>query len=171
MSKPGDQVSAAGSSPSGPARQHQSHPEETEEELREHQGLSSSSSSSSCTSAQESGPLRGLVIKQEPPDPQEQEEREQRERQAEKDFLFRQVRIQSKRKKKMERSRPGGHLAEEFTPLFKKSILQPGTCKFHPLRLSHRVCNRGCLSNIIWSDYTFLWSECDDNLKLRLDTF
>lgn len=100
MSKPGDQVSAAGSSPSGPARQHQSHPEETEEELREHQGLSSSSSSSSCTSAQESGPLRGLVIKQEPPDPQEQEEREQRERQAEKDFLFRQVRIQSKRKKK-----------------------------------------------------------------------
>uniref|UniRef100_A0A671VZP1 Histone deacetylase n=1 Tax=Sparus aurata TaxID=8175 RepID=A0A671VZP1_SPAAU len=76
---------------SGPARQHQSHPEETEEELREHQGLSSSSSSSSTTSVQETGPLRGLVIKQEPPDPQEQqEERELRERQVEKDFLFRQ---------------------------------------------------------------------------------
>uniref|UniRef100_A0A3B4YWS0 Histone deacetylase n=1 Tax=Seriola lalandi dorsalis TaxID=1841481 RepID=A0A3B4YWS0_SERLL len=75
---------------SGPARQHQSHPEETEEELREHQGLSSSSSSSSSTSVQETGPLRGLVIKQEPPDIQEQEEREQRERQAEQDFLFRQ---------------------------------------------------------------------------------
>ncbi|KAM9347661.1 histone deacetylase 4 [Symphorus nematophorus] len=88
MSKPSDQ--AASSSGSGPARQHQSHPEETEEELREHQGLSSSSSSSSSTSVQETGPLRGLVIKQEPPDPQEQEEREQRERQAEKDFLFRQ---------------------------------------------------------------------------------
>uniref|UniRef100_A0A671VY24 Histone deacetylase n=1 Tax=Sparus aurata TaxID=8175 RepID=A0A671VY24_SPAAU len=86
-----DQVSAAGSSTSGPARQHQSHPEETEEELREHQGLSSSSSSSSTTSVQETGPLRGLVIKQEPPDPQEQqEERELRERQVEKDFLFRQ---------------------------------------------------------------------------------
>ncbi|KAM8748795.1 histone deacetylase 4 isoform 2-T4 [Acanthopagrus schlegelii] len=82
MSKPSDQVSAAGSSTSGPARQHQSHPEETEEELREHQGLSSSSSSSSTTSVQETGPLRGLVIKQEPPDPQEQqEERELRERQ------------------------------------------------------------------------------------------
>ncbi|XP_023278889.1 histone deacetylase 4 [Seriola lalandi dorsalis] len=90
MSKPSDQVSAAGSSASGPARQHQSHPEETEEELREHQGLSSSSSSSSSTSVQETGPLRGLVIKQEPPDIQEQEEREQRERQAEQDFLFRQ---------------------------------------------------------------------------------
>uniref|UniRef100_A0A671VY69 Histone deacetylase n=1 Tax=Sparus aurata TaxID=8175 RepID=A0A671VY69_SPAAU len=91
MSKPSDQVSAAGSSTSGPARQHQSHPEETEEELREHQGLSSSSSSSSTTSVQETGPLRGLVIKQEPPDPQEQqEERELRERQVEKDFLFRQ---------------------------------------------------------------------------------
>uniref|UniRef100_A0A3Q3KEV9 Histone deacetylase n=1 Tax=Monopterus albus TaxID=43700 RepID=A0A3Q3KEV9_MONAL len=74
---------------SGPARQHQSHPEETEEELREHQGLSSSSSSSS-TSAQETGALRGLVIKQEPPDAQEQEDSEQRERQAEQDFLFRQ---------------------------------------------------------------------------------
>uniref|UniRef100_A0A4W6GA51 Histone deacetylase n=1 Tax=Lates calcarifer TaxID=8187 RepID=A0A4W6GA51_LATCA len=73
-----------------PARQHQSHPEETEEELREHQGLSSSSSSSSTTSVPETGPLRGLVIKQEPPDLQEQEEREQRERQAEQDFLFRQ---------------------------------------------------------------------------------
>lgn len=96
MSKPGDQVSAASSSPSGPARQHQSHPEETEEELREHQGLSSSSLSSSSTSAQETGPLRGLVIKQEPLDPQEQEEREQRERQAEKDFLFRQVRMQAR---------------------------------------------------------------------------
>ena len=95
MSKPSDQVSAAGSSTSGPARQHQSHPEETEEELREHQGLSSSSSSSSTTSVQETGPLRGLVIKQEPPDPQEQqEERELRERQVEKDFLFRQVRKQ-----------------------------------------------------------------------------
>ncbi|XP_070770157.1 histone deacetylase 4 [Enoplosus armatus] len=90
MSKPSDQVSAAGSSASGPARQHQSHPEETEEELREHQGLSSSSSSSSSTSVQETGPLRGLVIKQEPPDPQEQDEREQRERQVEQDFLFRQ---------------------------------------------------------------------------------
>ncbi|XP_073329361.1 histone deacetylase 4 isoform X1 [Pagrus major] len=91
MSKPSDQVSAASSSTSGPARQHQSHPEETEEELREHQGLSSSSSSSSSTSVQDTGPLRGLVIKQEPPDPQEQqEEREQRERQVEKDFLFRQ---------------------------------------------------------------------------------
>ncbi|KAF0026106.1 hypothetical protein F2P81_020843 [Scophthalmus maximus] len=91
ISKPGDQVSAAGSSASGPARQHQSHPEETEEELREHQGLSSSSSSSSSTSVQET--LRGLVIKQEPPDLQEQEEMEQRERQAEQDFLFRQQRI------------------------------------------------------------------------------
>ncbi|XP_075961307.1 histone deacetylase 4 isoform X2 [Anarhichas minor] len=86
MSKPGDQVSAASSSASGPARQHQSHPEETEEELREHQGLSLSSPSSSSTSAQETGPLRGLVIKQEPPDPQEhqQEEREM-------DYLFRQA--------------------------------------------------------------------------------
>uniref|UniRef100_A0A7N8X5Y2 Histone deacetylase n=1 Tax=Mastacembelus armatus TaxID=205130 RepID=A0A7N8X5Y2_9TELE len=72
---------------SGPPRQHQSHPEETEEELREHQALSSSSSSS--TSTQETGPLWGLAIKQEPPD-QEQEEREHRERQAEQDFLFRQ---------------------------------------------------------------------------------
>ncbi|XP_040004564.1 histone deacetylase 4 isoform X2 [Xiphias gladius] len=90
MSKPSDQVSATGSSASGTPRQHQSHPEETEEELREHQGLSSSSSSSSSTSVQEMGPLRGVVIKQEPPDLQEQEEREQRERQAEQDFLFRQ---------------------------------------------------------------------------------
>ncbi|XP_027133287.1 histone deacetylase 4 isoform X3 [Larimichthys crocea] len=90
MSKPSDQVSAVSSSASGPARQHQSHPEETEEELREHQELSTSSSSSSSTSIQETGPLRGLVIKQEPPDPQEQDEREQRDRQAEKDFLFRQ---------------------------------------------------------------------------------
>ncbi|XP_026232357.1 histone deacetylase 4 isoform X2 [Anabas testudineus] len=90
MSKPSDQVSATGSSTTGPARQHQSHPEETEEELREHQGLSSSSSSSSSTSAQDIGPLRGLVIKKEPLDLQEQEEREQRERQAEQDFLFRQ---------------------------------------------------------------------------------
>ncbi|XP_044071994.1 histone deacetylase 4 isoform X2 [Siniperca chuatsi] len=89
MSKPSDQVSAASSSASGPARQHQSHPEETEEELREHQGLSSSSSSSS-TSVHETGPLRALVIKQEPADPQEQDEREQRERQVEQDFLFRQ---------------------------------------------------------------------------------
>ncbi|KAM9851362.1 histone deacetylase 4-like [Aulostomus maculatus] len=87
MSKPGDQVSAASATSS--ARQHQSHPEETEEELREHQGLSSSSSSSS-SSVLEAGPVRGLVIKQEPPDPQEQEEREQRERQAEQEFLFRQ---------------------------------------------------------------------------------
>ncbi|KAM3607056.1 uncharacterized protein V6R79_001317 [Siganus canaliculatus] len=96
MSKPSDQVSVASSGTSGPARQHQSHPEETEEELREHQGLSSSSSSSNSstsnsTSVQEMGPLRGMVIKQEPPDPQEQqEEREQRDRQVEKDFLFRQ---------------------------------------------------------------------------------
>lgn len=95
MSKPTDQVSASGSSVTGPARQHQSHPEETEEELREHQGLSSSSSSSSSTSVQDTGPLRGLVIKQEPPDTQEQEEREQKERQAEQDFLFRQVRASS----------------------------------------------------------------------------
>lgn len=100
MSKPNDQVSAAGSSASGPARQHQSHPEETEEELKEHQGLSSSSSSSSSISAQETGPLRGLVIKQEPPDLQEQEEREQRERQAEQDFLFRQVRMRGEEKVK-----------------------------------------------------------------------
>ncbi|XP_054871555.1 histone deacetylase 4 isoform X5 [Amphiprion ocellaris] len=90
MSKPSDQVSAAGSGASGPGRQHQSHPEETEEELREHQGLSSSSSSSSSTSVQETGIVRGIVIKQEPPDPQEQEEREQRERQADQDFLFKQ---------------------------------------------------------------------------------
>uniref|UniRef100_A0A674MK78 Histone deacetylase n=1 Tax=Takifugu rubripes TaxID=31033 RepID=A0A674MK78_TAKRU len=67
--------------PSGPARQHQSHPEETEEELREHQGLPSSSSPPTPSS---------VVIKQEPVDPQEVEEKEQRERQAEKDFLFRQ---------------------------------------------------------------------------------
>uniref|UniRef100_A0A8D0AF57 Histone deacetylase n=1 Tax=Sander lucioperca TaxID=283035 RepID=A0A8D0AF57_SANLU len=73
------------SSTSGPGRQHQSHPEETEEELREHQGLSLSSSSSSSPSTQETGPLRGLVIKQEPPDPQEQEERD-----VEQEFLFRQ---------------------------------------------------------------------------------
>ncbi|KAA8593188.1 hypothetical protein FQN60_009304 [Etheostoma spectabile] len=85
MSKPSDQVSLASSSTSGPGRQHQSHPEETEEELREHQGLSLSSSSSPST--QEAGPLRGLVIKQEPPDPQEQEERD-----AEQELLFRQVR-------------------------------------------------------------------------------
>ncbi len=96
MSKPSDQVSAASSSQDRPARQHQSHPEETEEELREHQGLSSSSSSSSTTSVPETGPLRGLVIKQEPPDPQEQEEREQRERQVEQDFLFRQVRMRGR---------------------------------------------------------------------------
>uniref|UniRef100_H3CU09 Histone deacetylase n=1 Tax=Tetraodon nigroviridis TaxID=99883 RepID=H3CU09_TETNG len=83
-------VSAVSSSPSGPARQHQSHPEETEEELREHQGLSSSSSSSPSVSVKEAGPIRGVVIKQEPVDPQELEEKEQRERQAEKDFLFRQ---------------------------------------------------------------------------------
>ncbi|XP_010768112.1 histone deacetylase 4 [Notothenia coriiceps] len=93
MSKPGDQVSAVGSSASGPGRQHQSHPEETEEELREHQGLSlSPSSSSSPMSAQEMGPLRGMVIKQEPQDPQEHEERENRERlrDQEQDFMFRQ---------------------------------------------------------------------------------
>ncbi|XP_041856753.1 histone deacetylase 4 isoform X4 [Melanotaenia boesemani] len=90
MSKPGDQVSAPGSGSSVAGRQHQSHPEETEEELREHQGLSSSSSPSSSTSVQETSLLRGLVIKQEPPDPQEGEEREQRERQAEQDFLFKQ---------------------------------------------------------------------------------
>ncbi|XP_061579920.1 histone deacetylase 4 isoform X2 [Cololabis saira] len=86
MSKPGDQVSAAGPSASVPGRQHQSHPEETEEELREHQGLSSSSSSSSSTSAQETRLPRGVIIKQEPPDPEEQEDL--RERQAEQDFLF-----------------------------------------------------------------------------------
>ncbi|XP_062420935.1 histone deacetylase 4 isoform X2 [Pungitius pungitius] len=87
MSKPGDQVSAASSSASGPARQHQSHPEETEEELREHQELSLASfSASSSASAQDSG--RGLVIKQEPPDPQEQQQQE--ERLVEQDFLFRQ---------------------------------------------------------------------------------
>ncbi|XP_034064666.1 histone deacetylase 4 [Gymnodraco acuticeps] len=92
MSKPGDQVSAVGSSASGPGRQHQSHPEETEEELREHQGLSLSPSSSSPMSAQETGPLRGMVIKQEPQDPQEHEEREKRERlrDQEQDFMFRQ---------------------------------------------------------------------------------
>ncbi|XP_076018027.1 histone deacetylase 4 isoform X2 [Genypterus blacodes] len=88
ISKPSDQVSSPSSNASGPGRQHQSHPEETEEELREHQGLSSSSSSSSL-SVQES--LRGLVIKQEPPDPQEQEEREHRERQVEQEVLFRQA--------------------------------------------------------------------------------
>lgn len=37
--------------------------------------------------------MRSVVIKQEPVDPQEVEEKEQRERQAEKDFLFRQVRM------------------------------------------------------------------------------
>ncbi|XP_035029815.2 histone deacetylase 4 isoform X1 [Hippoglossus stenolepis] len=86
ISKPGDQVSSACSIASGSARQHQSHPEETEEELREHQGLSSLSSAS----MQETGLLRGMVIKQEPLDLQEQEEIEQRERLAEQDFLFRQ---------------------------------------------------------------------------------
>lgn len=91
MSKPGDQVSPAGSSSSVSSRQHQSHPEETEEELREHQGLSSSSSSSSSSSMPETGLIRGLVIKQEPPDLQEQEEWDQRERQAEQDFVFKQV--------------------------------------------------------------------------------
>ncbi|KAK5921248.1 hypothetical protein CgunFtcFv8_024967 [Champsocephalus gunnari] len=92
MSKPGDPVSAVGSSASGPGRQHQSHPEETEEELREHQGLSLSPSSTSPMSAQETGPLRGMVIKQEPQDPQEHEEREKRERlrDQEQDFMFRQ---------------------------------------------------------------------------------
>lgn len=95
MSKPADQVSAVSSSPSGPARQHQSHPEETEEELREHQGLSSSSPPppSSLVSGKEAAPMRGVVIKQEPVDPQELDEKEQRERQAEKDFLFRQVKM------------------------------------------------------------------------------
>ncbi|KAM7380816.1 hypothetical protein PAMP_004089 [Pampus punctatissimus] len=88
MSKPSDQVPTASSNASGPGRQHQSHPEETEEELREHQGLSSSSSSS--PSVPEAGPVRGIVIKQEPADPQEQEEREQRERQAEQELMFRQ---------------------------------------------------------------------------------
>lgn len=93
MSKPSEQVSAVSSSPSGAARQHQSHPEETEEELREHQGLASSSPPpSSSLSVKEAGPMRTVVIKQEPVDPQELEEKEQRERQAEKDFLFRQVR-------------------------------------------------------------------------------
>lgn len=94
MSKPADQASSVSSSPSGPARQHQSHPEETEEELREHQGLAPSSSPpSSSVSVKEAGPMRGVVIKQEPVDPQELEEKEQRERQAEKDFLFRQVKM------------------------------------------------------------------------------
>ncbi|XP_054908925.1 histone deacetylase 4 isoform X2 [Poeciliopsis prolifica] len=96
MSKPGDQVSAVSSGVSVPGRQHQSHPEETEEELREHQGLTSSSSSSSTSSGPESGLIRGLVIKQEPPDLQEQEERDQRdqrERQAEQDFMFKQQAI------------------------------------------------------------------------------
>ncbi|MEQ2214810.1 Histone deacetylase 4 [Xenoophorus captivus] len=95
MSKPGDQVSVAGSGASVPGRQHQSHPEETEEELREHQGLTSSSSSSSTSSGPETGLIRGLIIKQEPPDLQEEEEREQldqRERQAEQDFVFKQLR-------------------------------------------------------------------------------
>lgn len=93
MSKPSEQVSAVSSSPSGAARQHQSHPEETEEELREHQDLASSSPPpSSSLSVKEAGPMRAVVIKQEPVDPQELEEKEQRERQAEKDFLFRQVR-------------------------------------------------------------------------------
>lgn len=91
MSKPGDQVSAVGSITSVAGRQHQSHPEETEEELREHQGLSSSSSSSSSTSIQETRLPRGLVIKQEPPDPEEQEERDLRTRQTDQDFLFKQV--------------------------------------------------------------------------------
>ncbi|MED6277813.1 Histone deacetylase 4, partial [Characodon lateralis] len=96
MSKPGDQVSVAGSGASVPGRQHQSHPEETEEELREHQGLTSSSSSSSTSSGPETGLIRGLIIKQEPPDLQEEEEREQldqRERQAEQDFMFKQQAI------------------------------------------------------------------------------
>uniref|UniRef100_A0A3P8ZZB8 Histone deacetylase n=1 Tax=Esox lucius TaxID=8010 RepID=A0A3P8ZZB8_ESOLU len=53
----------------GPGRQHESHPEETEEELREHQAL--------CP--QDGGLLRGVTIKQEPPEPQE-EERDHRER-------------------------------------------------------------------------------------------
>lgn len=97
MSKPPDQVPAVSSSPSGPARQHQSHPEETEEELREHQGLSSSSSPPSLlVSVKEAGPMRGMVIKQEPVGPHELEEKEQRERQAEKDFLFRQVKMWEK---------------------------------------------------------------------------
>uniref|UniRef100_A0A3Q1CZT6 Histone deacetylase n=1 Tax=Amphiprion ocellaris TaxID=80972 RepID=A0A3Q1CZT6_AMPOC len=86
-------------------RQHQSHPEETEEELREHQGLSSSSSSSSSTSVQETGIVRGIVIKQEPPDPQEQEEREQRERQADQDFLFKQVRMRKQQALLLEQQR------------------------------------------------------------------
>ena len=95
MSKPSDPVSATSSGSSGPTRQHQSHPEETEEELREHQGLSLSSSAPT----QETGPLRGLVIKQEPPDTQELEERDKRERQAEQEFLFRQVRTWDRERK------------------------------------------------------------------------
>uniref|UniRef100_A0A3B3V6V8 Histone deacetylase n=1 Tax=Poecilia latipinna TaxID=48699 RepID=A0A3B3V6V8_9TELE len=75
-------------------RQHQSHPEETEEELREHQGLTSSSSSSSTSSGPETGLIRGLVIKQEPPDLQEQEEREQRDqRERQQAMLLEQQRI------------------------------------------------------------------------------
>uniref|UniRef100_A0A3B5M783 Histone deacetylase n=1 Tax=Xiphophorus couchianus TaxID=32473 RepID=A0A3B5M783_9TELE len=77
-----------------PGRQHQSHPEETEEELREHQGLTSSSSSSSTSSGPETGLIRGLVIKQEPPDLQEQEEREQRDqRERQQAMLLEQQRI------------------------------------------------------------------------------
>lgn len=131
MSKPGDQVSATGSSPSGQARQHQSHPEETEEELREHQGLSSSSSSSSSTSAQEAGPLRGMVIKQEPLDPKEQEDTEHKERQAEKDFLFRQVRTQGEEKEEEELSeiKSSSLLKNPLSKL--KQTLKLGACKFH----------------------------------------
>uniref|UniRef100_A0A6Q2WQQ9 Histone deacetylase n=1 Tax=Esox lucius TaxID=8010 RepID=A0A6Q2WQQ9_ESOLU len=63
----------------GPGRQHESHPEETEEELREHQAL--------CP--QDGGLLRGVTIKQEPPEPQE-EERDHRERMVDQELLFRQ---------------------------------------------------------------------------------
>lgn len=98
MSKPGDQVSAASSSASGPARQHQSHPEETEEELREHQGLCLSSS----MLEQELGHLRGLVIKQEPQDPQDQD------RQVEQEFLFRQVRMRGGAEEKTTQGREAG---------------------------------------------------------------
>ncbi|XP_064856857.1 histone deacetylase 4 isoform X1 [Oncorhynchus nerka] len=63
----------------GPGRQHESHPEETEEELREHQAL--------CP--QEGVLMRGVTVKQEPPDPQE-EERDNRERMVDQELLFRQ---------------------------------------------------------------------------------
>ncbi|KAF7709721.1 histone deacetylase 4 isoform X1 [Silurus meridionalis] len=65
--------------PNEPGRQHESHPEETEEELREHQAQSDPAE----------GLMRGITIKQEPPD-QLEEELQQRERQAEHELIFRQ---------------------------------------------------------------------------------